>query len=287
MLVKVLDSDTQQVWGVARHLDGFRMTNIPVRRVDAKDVKTKNHEFRRAGRDSIKAKFLRHIAEKGYLDGILDEEAIATCKKGYCPKGYDVHHVIPLAFGGKNEFGNFCLIERRAHQILNRRLFDKMLPIIDAFTKDERNEARVLYMPIPKFKIIADTRKVYDFFKTPQQTEMEVKKIYLAKLRKMQRKKYEEMRAGIGNRDKTKAYLKILQSNIMRLQKDLRGEALPPIVYQKKETMRLLVPDMELSVADKRPIKTETEKKKKRKPMHFFGRRGRGKDMRGRGRGGR
>ena len=116
---------------------------------------------------------------------------------------------------------------------------------------------------------------------------MEVKKIYLAKLRKMQRKKYEEMRAGIGNRDKTKAYLKILQSNIMRLQKDLRGEALPPIVYQKKETMRLLVPDMELSVADKRPIKTETEKKKKRKPMHFFGRRGRGKDMRGRGRGGR
>ena len=41
MLVKVLDSDTQQVWGVARHLDGFRMTNIPVRRVDAKDVKKK------------------------------------------------------------------------------------------------------------------------------------------------------------------------------------------------------------------------------------------------------
>ena len=283
MLVKVLDSDTQQVWGVTRHLTGFQMMNVPVRRVDAKDVKTKNHEFRHDGRDSIKAKFLRHMAENGYLDGHFDEEAIANCKKGYCPKGYDVHHVIPLAFGGKNEFRNFCLIERRAHQILNRRLFDKMLPIVDAFTKDERNEGRVLYMPIPRFKLIADTKQVYDFFKTPQQTETEVKKIYLAKLRKMQRKKYEELRNGIGNADKTKAYLKILQSNIMRLQKDLRGEALPPIVYQKKGTLRPLVPHLDLEVADKRPLKKE----KKRKPIRFSARIGRGKDMRGRGRGGR
>lgn len=283
MLIKVLDSDTQQVWGVARHLEGFRMTNIPVRRVDAKDVKKKNHEFRRAGRDSIKSKFLQHIAEKGYLNALFDEETIEGCKRGYCPKGYDVHHVIPLAFGGKNEFKNFCLIERRAHQILNRRLFDKMLPLVEAFTNDERNACRVLYMPIPKFRIIADTEQIYNFFRTPQQTEAEVKKIYLAKLRRMQRKKYEELRSGDAeNTERTKAYLKILQGNIMRLQKDLRGEALPPIVYQKKP----LLPQLDMEAPSKSSAK-KTQKSKKKSKFRFPSRRG--KDMRNRnnGRGGR
>lgn len=71
--------------------------------------------------------FVRWLYKKGMLDKYADVINIAQAARGRVPKGFDVHHIVPLSGGGKNHFSNLCLIERSLHKFINKKCFDPVL----------------------------------------------------------------------------------------------------------------------------------------------------------------
>ncbi|MGD9638044.1 MAG: hypothetical protein AB7U85_03175 [Alphaproteobacteria bacterium] len=61
----------------------------------------------------VRKEFLKHLAEE-YKDDLKKEgfssKQLATMRKGMCPKGYNIHHKLPIHGGGKNDFDNLCIV---------------------------------------------------------------------------------------------------------------------------------------------------------------------------------
>lgn len=232
MLVKVLDSDEKLVWRLSRQSKEFPLVSYEVSLAPKAQVRSLRHEFTRNGLNSIKSDFLRQLAASGSMTGMFDEESIQLASKGLCPAGYDVHHIVPLSFGGKNRQNNFCLINRNAHRISNRRVFNEMARVLEKAQQD--GETRPIYMEIPKFPAVVDTKSVYDYFKTKEQTEREVKISFLRYLQDKQKVKQKCMVKSPEKREKFRRQLSIIQSYILTLRQELYGKALPPTEYQRR-----------------------------------------------------
>lgn len=88
----------------------------------------KTHDLRREFRhEKIGKKFLRHLLVKGLLKPLRGRINPYKVRAGKLPKGFDIHHILPLSGGGNNDLANLCLIERSFHKFLNRRCFDPAL----------------------------------------------------------------------------------------------------------------------------------------------------------------
>lgn len=88
---------------------------------DSSVTKKMRKEF---DRRNMNQKFVKWLYRKGFLEPYKDKISLERCKRGKIPRGFDVHHIIPLSGGGSNHVSNFCLIERSLHKFINKKCFE-------------------------------------------------------------------------------------------------------------------------------------------------------------------
>lgn len=69
--------------------------------------------------------FLEYLYKAGYINP--HQFSMDRISKGKLPRGFDIHHIVPLSGGGTNDLSNLCLIEKSLHRFLNRHCFDPAL----------------------------------------------------------------------------------------------------------------------------------------------------------------
>ena len=103
-------------------INGFKLIDIEYRVPDKATRKR-----RRKGFNSVREKFLKHIAQNCQKDlreiGVTDKQ-IEQMKKGSVPNGYNVHHKLPIHGGGLNEFANLILMPIPPHDELHHKVLD-------------------------------------------------------------------------------------------------------------------------------------------------------------------
>ncbi|MBQ6855306.1 MAG: HNH endonuclease [Alphaproteobacteria bacterium] len=88
---------------------------------DPSVTKARRKEF---DRRNMNQKFVKWLYRKGFLEPYADKINLERSKRGKIPRGFDVHHIIPLSGGGTNHVSNFCLIERSLHKFINKKCFE-------------------------------------------------------------------------------------------------------------------------------------------------------------------
>ena len=92
---------------------GIPVVEVSYTAVSKKRVKELRREF-----TGMRREFLKNLAAMQSDDlklmGLSDN-ALSLLAKGEAPNGFNVHHKMPLAGGGKNEFSNFILIQNHPY----------------------------------------------------------------------------------------------------------------------------------------------------------------------------
>lgn len=89
----------------------------------------------------IGRKFLMYLYQNNYLqpyEKLLDMESI---KQGIVPSDFEIHHICPLFAGGKNDFDNLVLIDKKLHAFIHLNYFDKVIE------KLKYGEERIITQP--------------------------------------------------------------------------------------------------------------------------------------------
>ena len=103
-------------------IHGFRLIDV-----EYKVPPKREREARRSQFKGIRADFLREIGrthEKELRAIGMNDAMIEMVKSGRTPKGYNVHHKLPIHGGGKNEFKNFILMPIPPHDDLHHKVLD-------------------------------------------------------------------------------------------------------------------------------------------------------------------
>jgi hypothetical protein len=67
---------------------------------------------------NIRKQFILTLYENGWFHNFKKSDRIRA-RKGQCPKGYNIHHIVPKREGGSNELSNLILIRKSVHDIIN------------------------------------------------------------------------------------------------------------------------------------------------------------------------
>ena len=103
-------------------IHGFELIDV-----EYKVPPKREREARRSQFKGIRADFLREIGrthEKELRAIGMNDAMIEMVKSGRTPKGYNVHHKLPIHGGGKNEFSNFILMPIPPHDDLHHKVLD-------------------------------------------------------------------------------------------------------------------------------------------------------------------
>ena len=103
-------------------IHGFKLIDV-----EYKVPPKREREARRSQFKGIRADFLREIGrthEKELRAIGMNDAMIEMVKSGRTPKGYNVHHTLPIHGGGKNEFSNFILMPIPPHDDLHHKVLD-------------------------------------------------------------------------------------------------------------------------------------------------------------------
>lgn len=131
----------ERIAALPDNVHGIPVTEVSYTAVGKKRVK----ELRRSFTAQRKA-FLQHLAktQTPVLKALgLSNNTIADMEKGRAPNGYNVHHKLPLAGGGKNEFSNFILIKNDPYHADIHKVSDLQI------CKMREGETKTVKMPVP------------------------------------------------------------------------------------------------------------------------------------------
>ncbi len=129
-----------------------------------KKNKEYTHEMRKQfDHKRLNRVFILWLYRSGKLDAYVKEMNLARAARGLIPKGFDIHHIVPLSGGGNNRLSNLCLIEKSLHKFINRYCFDPVLKRI--------KEGDTLIIEVPDFSSVALRREYQSWMdKKLQQT---------------------------------------------------------------------------------------------------------------------
>lgn len=110
-------------------------------------------------RQEVANEFVKKIAKKGLLNGILKRrEIIHAIKTGMLPKKFNVHHYVPLGLGGKNEESNLCVIERKLHKWLHSYLLE---PIYRDVKLDGTHKKSYIELPLKQDVLLVNDAHLF------------------------------------------------------------------------------------------------------------------------------
>lgn len=119
----------------------------------------RTHELRKEFKKAnVTQLFLTYLLENGYLDRFEGQFNEQRLRNGKVPRGFDIHHIIPLSGGGSNAISNLCLIEKSLHKFLNRRCFDPALKNVQ--------EGEMVQIDIPDLPPVATYNDFCPFIRT-------------------------------------------------------------------------------------------------------------------------
>lgn len=111
-----------------------------LRKMSETDVARMRSRFNR-----IKKQFVFFCAGQGLFDLVFTPHQLEEAqKKGVLPENYDIHHIVPLSFGGSNARSNLCVIHKMAHDALHRYYWNM---IGKNWNPETHNQAYV-YLPV-------------------------------------------------------------------------------------------------------------------------------------------
>lgn len=109
----------------------------------------------RAGRKQILNKLIRRCytpSMRRILVDVLNKNMMEE---------YDLHHIHPLSMGGKNDFGNVCLMPKPLHENLHSFLeIEKYIKDIKQLAKDLAPKKRQVFINMPELPFIVTAKDV-------------------------------------------------------------------------------------------------------------------------------
>lgn len=128
---------------------------------------------------NMNQKYVKWLFRKGYLEPFKHQISLERARRGKIPKGFDVHHIVPLSGGGTNHVSNFCLIEQSLHKFINKKCFEPALRGV--------KEGQTVMIEIPDFDRVA-TREMFNGFIDQKLTHAKDKQKFYQYLRRWSRK---------------------------------------------------------------------------------------------------
>lgn len=126
-------------------IHGIPVVEVPYTAVSKKRVKELRREF-----TGQRKAFLKELAET-QTDALrqmgLSDNMIGLLAKGETPNGFNVHHKMPLAGGGKNEFSNFILIKNDPYHTDIHKISDLQIVTMND------GETKTVKIPMPQGSI--------------------------------------------------------------------------------------------------------------------------------------
>lgn len=103
-----------------------------------------------------KNKFIRDFAKLGHLYEHFASEVVEDARNGFSPDNFDLHHIVPIALGGKDVLRNMVLIHKNAHKpFLHERVFDLLHKKIKPQPADkEIPNGEKVFVEIPVFPYV-------------------------------------------------------------------------------------------------------------------------------------
>lgn len=130
---------------------GIPVVEVSYTAVSKKRVKELRRQF-----SEMRRKFLINLAETqaDLLKQMgLSDNALALLAKGNAPNGFNVHHKMPLAGGGKNEFSNFILIQNNPYHTDIHKVSDLQIATM------KEGETKTVKIPMPEGSVFVPPEK--------------------------------------------------------------------------------------------------------------------------------
>jgi len=117
---RVLPENTpNRIWGIKCSVVKYKIPPLEIRKQ------------RRIDFENTRIQFLSYLAEKKadeLLAAGITKAQINGMKRGFTPKGYNTHHIVPIHGGGSNKFSNLCLIKNNPfHEDIHQKIINPQL----------------------------------------------------------------------------------------------------------------------------------------------------------------
>lgn len=106
---------------------------------------------------------VRDFARKGLMDNHFNRKVVELAEIfGFKPRGFDLHHKMPICWGGKNYAENITLIQRRLHERLHQLTTNALATF---FEENKSNKiAKAHYVMIPVLPPVLTKKNIADYF---------------------------------------------------------------------------------------------------------------------------
>ncbi|MDR2901683.1 MAG: HNH endonuclease [Lactobacillales bacterium] len=125
-------------------------------RVAPKKVKALRKRFEK----NIRKRFIRYVFRHAIFDRTFEkykhEFTIERLIEGVLPDNYTVHHILPLAGGGTNDFSNMCIINKESHEFLHEYIIQPQTCLA------ESGQTWRMILPAAVEKFIYEKRAFWD-----------------------------------------------------------------------------------------------------------------------------